>query len=487
MVIDFFAKEKHFEAHLAPIAAKLEEAGLDVNWVRKAQKSTSNATFAVVAAAGDLVRANDARRLVFFCEHGAGQTYLATRHSSYAGGTGRENVCAFVSPGPHVDRANKKYYPKVPSIKAGVPKLDHLHKKLSSAPAEPPAIPKVCFSFHWDCEVCPETRSGFEHFKHAILKAKKTGEFDILVHCHPRAVSMCLPFYEQYKLNYIEDFDTVLKEADIYVCDNSSTIFEFASMGKPVVLLNPPWYRKHIYHGLRFWEYATIGEQAHDDEEVIQALRRSVHDTKEKRDSRLQMIRQVYHAIDGKAADRAALGIVKFIEEFIQMKEEGHELKVKRFSMGPFGFVDQGQTITIFPDYAVVYDHLGRMQRKMAFPYAVAPEKRIREILTKAPRNYEPVEPEKAPPEEVDPLDIDYATNISLADEFTPKEKVLSAEELYLVKAIQEGKSKTAAVYKSETEFKVAALQRAWHRLESEGIIVKDSETQKWTVKTWGL
>lgn len=499
MKIEAFAKEQHFRDHLEPIVKKLEEAGVDVYWTGRGERPQGDGLFALVASSGDLVRANEAKRLVFFAEHGAGQSYSSSRHSSYAGGVGRDNVCCFISPGPHVDAMNAKYYPKIPSIPAGVPKLDEFHLNISREPEDmnyrtdehgnlvPRGLPVVCFSFHWDCHVCPETRSGFEEFKHSILLARNTGEFEVIVHCHPRAVQMCLPFYEQHNLEYVENFEDVLKRADVYVCDNSSTIFEFASVGKPVVLLNPSFYRKRIKHGLRFWTHANIGEQADDQHEALRAIRLAALDTREKKAARAAKVKEIYHGVDGKAAERAAEGIIEFMQEFLRMKEEGCELRVKRFSMGEFGFVDPNQTILLFEGHAIVQDTLGRFVRKLVFPDTLAPKTRVKRVLEKSPRNYELVDRElQVVEEDIDPLDIDYSTNISLADEFTPVDKSLTAEELYIMQAIAEDKSKTAIVYKSGTKFKVATLQRAWDRLETEGFIVQDKDTKKWTSRTWG-
>ena len=57
----------------------------------------------------------------------------------------------------------------------------------------------------------------------------------------------------------MRDFDEVMERSTLYICDNSSTLYEFASTGRPVVVLNAPWFRRDIEHGLRFWEHADVG------------------------------------------------------------------------------------------------------------------------------------------------------------------------------------------------------------------------------------
>lgn len=492
MVIDFYAKEEHFKDHLEPVAAELEEAGVEVNWVGAQEHGTKGVLFAAVASSGDLNRASAEGKLVFYFEHGAGQSYMGVRHSSYAGGVGRDSVCCFISPGPHVDKMNKYSYPNIPSIAAGVPKLDRLHREVVLEPEDPKVRPIVCFSFHWDCYVCAETRSGFEHFKSALLacheKAKDPSfEFEVVAHCHPRARKMCVPFYEKHGIRYVENFSEVLEEADIYVCDNSSTIFEFASIGKPVVLLNPPLYRKRIHHGLRFWTHADIGEQAHNDEEVLLAIMKSLQDTREKRAHRLNKVKTIYHYIDGKASERAAEGIFKFMEEHRKSKEEGCEILVKRFTMGEFGFIDKGSKIAVFEDHVVITNPHGKFNRRARFPYPMDPKKRIKKYLAKpniyalAPQLIEEYE------QEIDPLSVDFSANITSDDGFTPTDKTMSAEDLHIMQGISDGKSKTKIVYRDKGEFKTPALQRAWDRLEKDGIIYRNEEDGSWKANRWGL
>ena len=63
----------------------------------------------------------------------------------------------------------------------------------------------------------------------------------------PEPPREAIRFYEAHGIEYVPDFDDVLRRADVYACDNSSTLYEFASTGRPVVVLNAPWYRwKHI-------------------------------------------------------------------------------------------------------------------------------------------------------------------------------------------------------------------------------------------------
>jgi len=111
----------------------------------------------------------------------------------------------------------------------------------------------------------------------------------------------------------VEDFEDVLERADLYMCDNSSTLFEFASVGRPVVVLNAPWYRRHIEHGLRFWEAATVGVQVDHPAELRDAVMQALEDPPEQQAARQAAVRIAYTYTDGQASKRAAQEILELL------------------------------------------------------------------------------------------------------------------------------------------------------------------------------
>ncbi len=311
MRLDFLAREPHFLDHLAPVwmavgrerrgtfhvAPSLAEraAKLGIGVQTKPPERSLNPV--LVASLGDLRAASKVGRTVYLTEHGAGQSY-STGHASYAGGVSpeRQKVPLFLVPNEWAAERNRKSNPKARVEVVGCPKLD----SLPDMKREGNTRPVVAVSFHWHCQVCPETRWAFPHFSTAIRSLKDS--FTVLGHAHPRAWAQLKPFYLRTGIEPVEDFREVVSRADVYVCDNSSTIFEFAAADKPVVLLNAPWYRRHVKHGLRFWDCADVGIQTGRPAGLVGAVAEALESDGTKR----RLIVERVYPFRGESAERAA-------------------------------------------------------------------------------------------------------------------------------------------------------------------------------------
>jgi CDP-glycerol glycerophosphotransferase (TagB/SpsB family) len=102
-----------------------------------------------------------------------------------------------------------------------------------------------------------------------------------------------------------------MDKADVYIIDNSSTLFEFASLDKPVVVLNPPWYRREINHGLRFWEFADVGVNCNNGGKLASCVDKALDDPSEIQKRRRQINNILYPIRDGSSSERAANEIEK--------------------------------------------------------------------------------------------------------------------------------------------------------------------------------
>jgi UDP-N-acetylglucosamine:LPS N-acetylglucosamine transferase len=178
----------------------------------------------------------------------------------------------------------------------GSPRLDELPARKWDG------VTTVAVSFHWDCRVAQESASAFPDFKDSLAQL---GRWRVIGHGHPRAMAQLRPFYEAQGIEVVEDFDEVCRRADLYVCDNSSTLFEFASTGRPVVVLNAGLYRKSVHHGLRFWDAANVGIQVDDPSMLGLAAEYALSDPSAQREAREHSLSIAYTYRTGAAA-RAA-------------------------------------------------------------------------------------------------------------------------------------------------------------------------------------
>lgn len=326
--IDFAASTSAYLEHLAPIWAELPTAARGRFYVspwlvpRARELELDSAGFperlprgdlVVVAGHVDLIRAPG--RPVVLAEHGAGQSY-SSRHSSYAGGLGRERVVLFVVPNEQAADRNRRRYPKTPNVIAGPTYLDPWHagaKRHVSIEGRRLAV----ISFHWKVKeaVSREAGSALDYFARVLAPAREelAGHgVELAGHGHPRPEfrTELEPIYERAGIRMIDRFETVLETADLYAVDNSSTLFEFASIGRPVVVLNSPRYRRNVRHGLRFWDEADVGLQVDDPDSLAASILVALADPPALRESREASIARVYPVRDGSSARRAAKGIL---------------------------------------------------------------------------------------------------------------------------------------------------------------------------------
>lgn len=339
-LIDFYAGERHFIDHMAPIYHALpaihrgefvvkgkeliEHAkSLNIRAMNEAYyklKRGERKGPLVVAAVGSTARTYGRSRPVVLVNHGAGQSWQGVRHSSYAGGLKRDCISLFIEPGDSPAAKDHKAYPKAKIAMVGCCKLDGWHEQLLRIGPKPRSSPPViAISFHWECLVVPETRSTLPHYRKVlprIAEWDKSGKVKILGHGHPNLNHWkeMVKIWESLGIEAVPDFDEVMERADVFVNDQMSTLYEFASLDRPVVVLNAPWYRRKVEHGLRFWECANVGIQVNEPQELIPAIREALLDKPEQKELRHKAVNKVYKYTDGKATDRAVeaiLGLLK--------------------------------------------------------------------------------------------------------------------------------------------------------------------------------
>lgn len=331
MAIDVLARESHHAEHVYPtwlalpqrlrgtfyvhpqMLEEAKEAGVEAVSVEEA---SDPGPLTLVASYRDLKWARKLGRRVIYSEHGAGQSYVKPNgepvgSGSYIGALDRAGVVAVLVPGSDAARRHAAVHPAIPAHAIGCPKLDRWHS------FKPPKRerPVVAISFHWACNVCPETKGAFNHYRQALPKLAK--RFDMIGHAHPRALTPNLRrHYQRAGIELVESFDEVIDRADVFCVDNSSTMYEWAALDRRCVVLNAPWFRKRVQHGLRFWSHADVGPVASGPRDIAEAIESSIEDPPEVAARRREIVRDVYSVVDGKAAKRAAAVVRDLAKEW---------------------------------------------------------------------------------------------------------------------------------------------------------------------------
>ena len=302
MRVDILSTERHYDDHLRPIWDALPESAKG-NWFQHAAPSKPTGNITLVCSYGNLLRMRD-RGPVVYMEHGIGYSYVNGAgerfHPSYAGSSKRDGVILFLNNHELTQDLNRKAHPNVPGVVIGTPKMDAWAGRMWENPTNPIAT----YSTHWDCRhVVPETRSAHKEFRWALRPDQWSDRFTWNGHAHPRAWGLVKTDYKNFYIPVIQDFADVLDQASVYVADTTSTLYEFAYTGKPVVCLNASFYRKDVNHGIRFWDYVP-GIQVDHWKDVPSAVERALDGEGE--ELRARAVDLVYPVRDGTAAKRAA-------------------------------------------------------------------------------------------------------------------------------------------------------------------------------------
>lgn len=327
-MIDALAREPHFIDHLVPtwlalppeirgtfyvdryLREYLAYAGVDGEQsvaIRNEDDVPMERRLCLVAAYRDLKLARGRERLCILAEHGAGQSYTGTRSGSYVGAPDRAGVVAVLVPGPLAAERHRASHPTIPAYEVGCPKLDSHF----TAPLKRPDTPCPAITFHWDCQVAPETLSARREFQPRLAWLRDAFP-DILGHGHPRALDNLRGPYKVAKIELVEHLADLMGRAWVLCADNTSAMYEWAALDRPVVVMNSHRYRRDVEHGLRFWSHADLGPLVWSPDQLPEAIERAYEDPPELAERRREIVRDVYgpHVGDGRATERAVEAVM---------------------------------------------------------------------------------------------------------------------------------------------------------------------------------
>ena len=289
MKVHGYVSHPHYADHLWPILSSLPDGyrgdlycasdelaqalrvrGMTCLGPRDERVSPLPVDDAVLVAGFVDVRALRRGRRVGLVEHGAGQTYVGVRDGSYAGGRGRDRVSLFLCPSRRVADVNRAVYPDADVQVVGSARLDVLWKARVEYHQHRDGN-RLAVSFHWPCGLVPEAGSAWDAFRGDVAKLARSSSWVLLGHGHPRHWGRMRRWWERLGVEPVESWESVVRRADVYLCDNSSTMFEACAVGLPVVVANSPLYRRSVEHGMRFWEFAGMGPQVSPGDDLAAA------------------------------------------------------------------------------------------------------------------------------------------------------------------------------------------------------------------------
>jgi hypothetical protein len=317
VVVDFMSGESHFTDHTLPVYLALppEMRGAFItrpfhHETIKVERSprAGRGDMCLAPSWGDLARCRYTRRPVIFMEHGAGFRFQG---HSYAGSPDRPNVALFLCQNESVADANRQAHPYAVVEVVGVPKMDLLYEM----PPKPPSDrPLVVIAFHWDCYVSPGTRSAIDHYEKAVPALAEFAAaqgWQLAGHSHPRIADRMRRLCRKAGIPFIEHLDTVFEQADLFIADATSAAYEFASLDRPVLSLNAPWYHDEPVRGIRFPDHIP-GLVIENPGELPSAAALALSDPPELAAARRAAVDAVY-PLRGGSAERASQAIQKFV------------------------------------------------------------------------------------------------------------------------------------------------------------------------------
>ncbi len=314
--VDSYCSLAHYVDHLAPIwhALPPEDRGTFHTEPRTIPRLRHHGITArpgpprgprrtvLVAGAHDVWKVRGHR--VVLLEHGAGQGYEGCPPDpGWSGGSRREDVALFLVPNEVAAARNLARYPDTPNAVIGSPRVEYLR----TIQREPQDKPTVALSFHWQgTGRCPAAGWALPHYEEGlpdVVRQLRASGYEVIGHGHPRARRHFARLWASLGIEHVERFEDVIRRASVYVVDNSSTGFEAAACGVPVVWLSCPEYADAERE--RWWPRWGnpgwwVGEQATDASQ-IPLLVRSALRPRQRPGWRPRAVAEVYPVIEGAA------------------------------------------------------------------------------------------------------------------------------------------------------------------------------------------
>lgn len=248
MKIHAVASMPHYLRHILPIWLRLPaDVQGDIFTRRRPNLGRIPAEDVLLVASWvDAVRTT--KHNVIYVEHGAGQSYGGDPQSagnpSYHGSRHPNHIIGYIAPRQSVADSWGR-----PAFAAGCPAIADIQR-------QPEQLAVI--TWHYDAHnVSPEARSARLHWAEDIdylIGHLWDCGYTVAGHWHPKDTAGPKR-WKRLRIPVIESADEVLRTAALVVADNTSLMYEAAALDIPVAVLNAPWYRTWVHHGLRFWSH----------------------------------------------------------------------------------------------------------------------------------------------------------------------------------------------------------------------------------------
>lgn len=186
----------------------------------------------------------------------------------------------------------------------GQPKLDRWygHKPNNSKPV-------LAMSFRWR-----DIHSAADHYKPFLKEVKQKADkagIQLLGHGHPLKFNSSFRYmWEEAGIPHDGSFENVLKTADVYAADCSSSSFEFVGLDRPVIFLDCPKY-ENLTRAPRF-TLDRAGIINRDPSLLVEDALRALEDHPEVAARRREVAQLLHGGFEGKASQNAARAIMEF-------------------------------------------------------------------------------------------------------------------------------------------------------------------------------
>ncbi len=190
-----------------------------------------------------------------YMEHGVG---LAWHRRDDLANIAKTQVLA-----PNEFIANRYRQADIPATVIGTPKLDAMLRYTKGG--------AIAVGFHWTSTAYSHILADYEEALVALASRYK-----VIGHGHPRGWRRLLPYYKALGIEPVADFRDVIRRSRLWVCDHSSTLYEYAALGRPVVLLRGPTRKPFESTGLRYDSYTGIGAHANPTD-LVEVVQHTLH------------------------------------------------------------------------------------------------------------------------------------------------------------------------------------------------------------------